>query len=59
VLSHLVEGSGFSGLQQNQHLMGAWMVELLAARITNRDFGIPQHPRIEMVDSEWIEGKTL
>jgi len=59
VLSHEVEGSGFAGLQQNQHLMGAWAVELLAARITNRDFGIPKIPRIEMVESEWVEGDSL
>ena len=59
VLSHLVAGSGFSGLQQNQQLMGAWAVELLAARIANRDFGIPASPRIEMVESEWIEGGSL
>ena len=59
VLSHEVEGSGFSGLQQNQDLMGAWAVELLASRIANNDFGIPANPRIEMVESEWTEGKTL
>ncbi len=59
VLSHLVEESGFSGLQQNQQLMGAWAVELLAARIANRDLGIPASPRIEMVESEWIEGGSL
>jgi LacI family transcriptional regulator len=59
VLSHIVEGSGFSGLQQNQRLMGAWAIELAAARIANRDVGIPQNPRIEMVESEWIDGRTL
>jgi LacI family transcriptional regulator len=59
VLSHLVQGSGFSGLQQNQQLMGAWAVELLAARIANRDFGIPASPRVEMVESEWIDGGSL
>jgi len=59
VLSHVVEGTGFSGLQQNQNLMGGWAVELLAARIANRDLGIPANPRIEMVESEWIDGKTL
>ncbi|HTL66951.1 MAG TPA: LacI family DNA-binding transcriptional regulator [Lacunisphaera sp.] len=59
VLSHQVEGTGFSGLQQNQHLMGAWAVELLAARIANRDFGIPANPRIELVESEWIDGGSL
>ncbi|MES1167638.1 MAG: LacI family transcriptional regulator, partial [Oleiharenicola lentus] len=47
VLSHKVEGTGFAGLQQSQNLMGAWMVELLAARIANRDFGIPTNPRTE------------
>ena len=59
VLSHLLEGTGFSGLQQNQPLMGAWAVELLEARITNRDLGIPANPRIEMVESQWIEGRSL
>lgn len=59
VLSHEVQGSGFAGLQQNQYLMGAWAVELLAARIANRDFGIPTDPRTEMVESEWIDGDSL
>lgn len=59
VLSHIVEGTGFSGLQQNQQLMGAWAVEMLAARISNRDLGLPTHPRIEMVESVWIDGGSL
>ncbi len=59
VLSQVLEDSGFSGLQQNQPLMGAWAVELLVARITHRDFGIPRNPRIEMVESEWVENRSL
>jgi LacI family transcriptional regulator len=59
VLSHQVEGTGLTGLQQNQHLMGAWAVELLAARIANHDHGIPSNPRTEMVESEWIKGNSL
>lgn len=59
VLSHTVQGTGFSGLQQNQHVMGAWAVELLAARIANHDLGRPTHPRIEMVESEWVDGGSL
>jgi LacI family transcriptional regulator len=55
----MIEGSGFAGLQQNQHLIGAWAVELLAARIANRDLGIPAIPRIEMVESQWIDGPSL
>ena len=59
VLSHQLDGTGFSGLQQNQPLMGAWAVELLEARITNHDLGIPSNPRIEMVESHWIDGRSL
>ncbi|HVU22526.1 MAG TPA: LacI family DNA-binding transcriptional regulator [Opitutus sp.] len=58
-LSQILEDSGFSGLQQNQPLMGAWAVELLAARIANRDLGIPANPRIEMVGGRWIENRSL
>lgn len=58
-LSQILEGSGFSGLQQNQPLMGAWAVELLAARIANRDLGIPANPRIELVESRWVENHSL
>ena len=59
VVSQIIEGTGFSGMQQNQSLMGAWAVELLVARIMNQDFGIPEYPRIEMVESRWIEGSSL
>jgi len=59
VLTHHLEGTGFSGMQQNQALMGAWAVELLVARMMNRDFGIPANPRIELVASRWVDGGSL
>ena len=59
VISQNLAGTEFSGLQENQHLIGAWAVELLVARIMNRDFGIPANPRTEMVEREWIDGRTL
>ena len=59
VITHSLEGTGFSGLQQNQELMGVWAVDLLVARIRNRDFGIPKHPHIEMVEGCWVEGQSL
>ena len=58
-ISQFLGGTNFSGLQENQHLIGAASVELLVARIMNRDFGIPLHPRIEMVERRWIDGKSL
>ncbi|ATC65542.1 LacI family transcriptional regulator [Nibricoccus aquaticus] len=59
VLSQNLEGTRFSGLQENQAVMGAWAVELLAARIASRDFGLPAMPRVELVESQWIKGETL
>ena len=59
VMTHFLGDSGFSGLQQNQALVGAWSVELLISRISNSDFGIPKHPRIEMVNGSWVDGKSL
>ncbi len=59
VVSQVIEHTEFSGMQQNQQLMGAWAVELLAARIMHLDLGIPTHPRIELVESEWIDGRSL
>ncbi|MBD5778075.1 LacI family DNA-binding transcriptional regulator [Pelagicoccus sp. NFK12] len=58
-VTQLLDGTRFSGMQQNQRLMGEWAVELLVSRIMNQDLGIPTNPRIEMVESEWIEGETL
>lgn len=59
VISQILDGTPFSGMESNQKLMGAWAVELLVARIMNHDLGVPAHPRVEMVDCRWIEGKTL
>ena len=49
----------FSGMQQNHPIMGARMVELLASLVMALDVGFPAHPRIEMVESDWIEGGSL
>ena len=59
VLSQNLEGTGLAGLQENQRLIGAWAVELAVARIMNRDLGIPAMPRIELVDSVWVNGTSL
>jgi DNA-binding LacI/PurR family transcriptional regulator len=58
-VTHLLDGTGFSGMQQNQYLMGAWAVELLVARVMHRDFGIPANPRTELVESRWFDGTSV
>ncbi len=59
VVSHILEGTDYAGMQQNQKVMGTWAIELLVSRLMNQDFGIPLNPRIEMVESQWLDGKTL
>jgi LacI family transcriptional regulator len=59
VLSPVLENTGFAGMQENQALMGTWAVELLVSRIANRDLGIPEHPRIEMIESLWVDDRSL
>jgi LacI family transcriptional regulator len=58
-ISQSLEGTNFSGLQENQAVIGAWAIELLAARIANGDLGIPGNPRIEMVGRQWVDGRSL
>jgi len=58
-VTHLLNDTGFSGMQQNQQLMGAWAVELLVSRVMHQDFGIPANPRTELVESCWKDGTSL
>lgn len=58
-LTHFIEGTGFTGLQQNQQQMGAAAVELLVTRLLQNEFGLPAEPHTEMVESCWVNGRTL
>ncbi|MEO6002003.1 MAG: LacI family DNA-binding transcriptional regulator [Opitutus sp.] len=55
----ILDRAGYSGVQVNQHLMGSWAVELLVNRIMNKDVGIPSNPRVEMIESQWVDGTSL
>jgi LacI family transcriptional regulator len=59
VVTQVAEGTAFSGLQGNQHVVGTCAVDLVVSRIMTNDFGLPKHPRVEMVEMEWVDGKTL
>lgn len=59
VLTQILEGTDYSGLQGNQRLVGEWAVEMAVGRIMHGDFGVPSHPRIEMVEMDWVDGKSL
>ena len=49
----------YTGICQNYPLMGATAVEMLIGRVILRDFGVPEHPKVEMVAGYWNEGESL
>jgi len=59
VVSTVLEGTKYSGVAPHRFLMGTRAVDLLVNRITNRDFGFPTNPRIEMVEGHWVDGFSL
>ena len=59
VITPTIENDDLSGIRQNQRLMGERALKLLLSRIQSQDFGTPEHPRVEMVDGEWIDGRTI
>jgi DNA-binding LacI/PurR family transcriptional regulator len=59
VLSQTLQGTDLSGFEENGTLMGEWAMELLVGRIMNHDFGVPVHPKIQMVGGRWVDGKSL
>jgi DNA-binding LacI/PurR family transcriptional regulator len=49
----------YAGVCQNPRLMGAASLEMLLGRLMLRDFGPPEHPKVELVEGGWNEGVTL
>lgn len=49
----------YAGICQDPELMGATATEMLLSRMLLRDFGLPEDPKIELVEGRWNEGRTL
>jgi LacI family transcriptional regulator len=50
---------GWSGMNQNNHLVGAAAIDLLVGQIHRNEVGTPSFPKCVMVESNWIDGETL
>ena len=48
-----------AGVSQNHHAVGALAVEILAGRLAQNRYGVPQVPTTTHVDGTWISGLTL
>jgi len=58
-IAPILEGTGFSGLQENHALIGEWAVEMLVERIVHHELGMPASPRLQLVESQWLKGNSL
>lgn len=48
----------FSGIDQNNHLVGAAAVELVVEQIHHNDHGVPARAKTVMISGDWVEGST-
>ena len=58
-IAPILEGTGFSGLQENHRLIGHWTIEMLVERIHRHELGLPAVPRLQLVESQWLKGGSL
>lgn len=58
-IAPILEGTGFSGLQEDHRIIGRWTVETLVERILHHELGMPANPRLQLVDSQWLKGNSL
>lgn len=49
----------YTGIIQDNRLMGAEAIEMLIGRICLNDFGPPEQPKFQLVEGYWNEGRTL
>jgi LacI family transcriptional regulator len=49
----------YTGVAQNHELIGRSGIESLIARLQIEDTGVPQYPRVELVEGAWFEGRSL
>jgi DNA-binding LacI/PurR family transcriptional regulator len=59
LLDKLPDPRRYSGIRQDPARMGATATEMLLGRILLGDFGLPEFPKVELVQGRWNEGRTL
>jgi len=50
---------GWAGMNQHNDKVGSFGAELLTAHLARRDLGLPDAVKTMLVESEWVDGKSL
>jgi len=53
------ELDGWSGMKQNNDVVGAFAVDLVIGQLHRNETGIPDRPKCMMIESQWVPGTTL
>ncbi len=53
------EIDGWSGMNQNNDVVGAFAVDLVIGQLHRNETGIPDRPKCMMTESQWVPGTTL
>lgn len=53
------EIEGWSGMDQNNDVVGAFAVDLVIGQLHRNETGIPDRPKCMMTESQWVAGTTL
>ena len=51
--------AGWAGMNQHNDKVGSFGAELLTAHLARRDLGLPDAVKTMLVESEWVDGKSL
>lgn len=52
-------GASFSGIEENHEVIGSTALDLVANQIMLNERGYRRHPKLILIDGEWVEGNTL
>lgn len=53
------EVKDWSGMDQNNEVVGSFAVDLVIGQLHRNELGIPAQPKCMMIESQWISGKTV
>lgn len=53
------ELEGWSGMHQNNEVVGAFAADLVIGQLHRNEVGIPERPKCMMIESQWVHGSTL
>lgn len=50
---------GWAGMRRNARLVGEAAADLVISQITNNEFGPPSHPRLVLIESDFVHGASV